>query len=321
MTVQATVPAFTEASELENHQLAGSVVGANLDPTVLAALMLFDRAGITYEIVKNEPPVDLSDKPEDSIVNLNEVEIDLTQQTDEQRAQQAEQEKAREAELAELVRVNSGLAINIAKRYMGRGEPFDDLVQVAMMGLIKAHDRFDPDRGFAFSSFAVPTITGELKRHFRDKTWAVRVPRHVQELRSAVGTATETLSQQLSRQPTTKEIADHLGVTIEEVTQGVQAINAYKASSLHATDDSLNSKLIGRSVANDESLAQSVSLRQAIAQLPERDQTIVRLSFWENKTQEEIAQKIGCSQMHVSRILRKAFAKLKDVLGPDFYLV
>jgi RNA polymerase sigma-B factor len=218
----------------------------------------------------------------------------------------------------ELVELHRGLATSLARRFADRGEPVDDLVQVALLGLLKAVERFDPQRGLAFSSFATPTITGELKRHFRDKTWAVRVPRRAQELRIDVRAAVEHLHHELRRAPTIGEIARLLDVTTDEVIDASEATAAYKATSLSTPvgDDGLK---IEDRLGDDPSaeLARDATLRQVIATLPDRERRLIELRFFEDRTQSEIADELGISQMHVSRLLRRTFVELRERLGDD----
>jgi RNA polymerase sigma-B factor len=215
----------------------------------------------------------------------------------------------------ELVTAHMGLAEYLARRFTNRGEPLDDLVQVAALGLLKAVDRFDPERGLEFSTYATPTIVGELKRHFRDKGWAVRVPRRVQELHLRLGSVVSILSQELGRSPTIGEIAHAAAVSEEEVLEAIEAGHAYRFTSLDApsgNDDemSLSSEL----GAEDQGLIDSehrVTLSPLIAQFPPRERMILHLRFFEGLTQSEIAARLGISQMHVSRLLARALAQLR----------
>lgn len=218
-----------------------------------------------------------------------------------------------------LVEEHRDLARVIALRYTGRGEPTDDLVQVALIGLLKAVERFDPERGVPFSGFAGPTIEGELKRHFRDKTWAVRVPRRLQELRVEVRRAAERLEQRHGRSPTVAEIARELGESSERVLEAMSASAAYRSASLDAAgpgdEPALAERLADATHADQAEL--HVLVRQLLATLPERDAEIVRLRFDEELTQAEIAARVGISQMHVSRLLRRALLALRAQLdGP-----
>nr|WP_236647016.1 SigB/SigF/SigG family RNA polymerase sigma factor [Micromonospora acroterricola] len=208
------------------------------------------------------------------------------------------------------------LANHLARRYSGRGEPNDDLVQTAALGLIKAIDRFDPSRGVDFAGYAIPTIVGELKRHFRDRTWDIRVPRRLQERRMAISEANSTLTQTLGRSPTVADIAAHLTLTEEDVIEGLEGARAYNAVSLSTpVGDGTRSLDLGDTLGiedNDMALAElRVALGRALGSLDEREQKIVTLRFYGNLTQQEIAEQVGVSQMHVSRLLTRALGKLR----------
>lgn len=213
------------------------------------------------------------------------------------------------------------LASHIARRFAGKGEPVQDLVQTATIGLIKAVDRFDTGHGNGFVAFAVPTIAGELKRYFRDQTWDVHVPRHLQELRLAVVRSTEQLAQQLGHLPTPAEVATAMKVPEDEVREGIKVAGAYTTASLDvpARDAAgetgpLLSDVLGE---EDGALALAelrVAAAPAVAALPERDRRILHLRFFANLTQDQIAAQIGISQMHVSRLLARALATLRDQL-------
>jgi RNA polymerase sigma-B factor len=207
------------------------------------------------------------------------------------------------------------LAQHLARRYGGRGEPADDLYQVAVVGLIKAVDRYQADRGVDFAAFAIPTIVGEIKRHFRDRTWAIRVPRRLQELRLEITAANNTLTHTLGRAPTVADIAVHLKTTEEEVLEGLEGARAYNTASLSAPLSDDGATTLADTLGDDDNafeLAElRISLGPAIAALDEREQRIVALRFHGNLTQTEIAEQIGISQMHVSRLLTKALAKLR----------
>ena len=208
------------------------------------------------------------------------------------------------------------LARHLANRYAGRGEPFDDLQQVAVMGLIKAIDRFDADRGVDFAGFAIPTIVGELKRHFRDRTWSIRVPRRLQELRLAITAANNHLAHTLQRSPTVADIAAHLGVTEEEVLEGLEGARAYNTTSLATpiSSDGSSTTLadtLGEQDSGFELAELRAALGPALASLDDREQKIISLRFYGNLTQTEIAEQVGVSQMHVSRLLAKALVKLR----------
>ncbi|MEU5551836.1 SigB/SigF/SigG family RNA polymerase sigma factor [Micromonospora sp. NPDC047793] len=208
------------------------------------------------------------------------------------------------------------LAHHLARRYSGRGTPSDDLMQTAAMGLIKALDKFDPSRGVDFAGYAIPTIVGELKRHFRDRTWDIRVPRRLQELRMGISQANEALLQSLGRSPTVADIAAYLQVTEEEVLEGLEGARAYNAVSLSTPiGDGTSGVELGDTLGgedNELALAElRVALGPALATLDRRERTILTLRFYGNLTQSEIAEQIGVSQMHVSRLLSRALTKLR----------
>jgi RNA polymerase sigma-B factor len=209
------------------------------------------------------------------------------------------------------------LARDLALRYTYTDEPFDDLLQVASLGLVKAIDRFDPERGTKFSSYAAPTILGELKRHFRDKGWALHVPRDLQERALAVNRETELLSKSLGRSPRVREIAVALGCSIEEVLEAQEAAASYEAASLNAPmsrEDEEAAELVDLLGGEDEAY-DLVDSRDAIAStwraLPEVDRNVLELRFMHDLTQREIGEQIGYSQMHVSRLLRRALKRLE----------
>ena len=209
------------------------------------------------------------------------------------------------------------LATQLARRYHRGGEPLEDLVQVASMGLLKAIDRFDPARGIAFSSFAVPTIAGELKRHFRDKGWSVRVPRDLQELAVRVDRATNRLVHELGRAPTAAEIAQDVGVSIEQVLEAREAAAAYRAESLDRSfdDDQDGTRVVDRLGGDDPGYRQaesSATVESMMSILSDREREILRLRFVEDLTQSEIGDRVGLSQMHISRLLRQAIARLRE---------
>lgn len=217
------------------------------------------------------------------------------------------------------------LAEHIARRFDGRGEAFDDLVQVARLGLVNAVDRFDPERGSDFVSFAVPTIMGEVRRHFRDTGWAVRVPRRMKELHIALNKATGELSQRLGRAPTVGELAAELDLDREEVAEGLVAGNAYQTVSVDRsaqTDSGGNGVTLADTLGEYDAALSEVenheTLRPLLEALPERERTVVLLRFFGNMTQTQIAERVGVSQMHVSRLLTKTLAQLREQLGDQF---
>jgi RNA polymerase sigma-B factor len=219
---------------------------------------------------------------------------------------------------AALVERYLPLARSIARRYARGPEPLDDLVQVASVGLIKALDRFDPERGIAFSSYAVPTIAGELRRHFRDRTWAVRPPRDLLERALAVDKTSEELKNRLGRSPTVRQIGQALELEDEDVLEAMQALRAGKATSLSAprgSDDDGSERTVQDTIGVEEdgyARAEQRAVYQQLARtLTARERRVVELRFGEDMTQEEIGREVGVSQMQVSRILRQALAKLE----------
>jgi RNA polymerase sigma-B factor len=215
------------------------------------------------------------------------------------------------------------LARRTAQRFHSRGEPIDDLVQVATVGLIKAVDRFEVARGIPFSHYATPTIVGELKRHFRDKGWSVRVSRRMQELHLEITQAIPQLSQDLGGAPTVAQLAAHLGTAQPEVLAGLECGAAYRTRSLSSpvrADDADGTEL-GETIGGEDSALESVAdreaLHQALCELPEREQRIVSLRFFGNLTQSQIAERVGLSQMHVSRLLAQSLTLLRERLLAD----
>ncbi|MFB7026026.1 MULTISPECIES: RNA polymerase sigma factor SigF [unclassified Streptomyces] len=217
-----------------------------------------------------------------------------------------------------LVRMHLPLVEHLARRFRNRGEPLDDLTQVATIGLIKSVDRFDPERGVEFSTYATPTVVGEIKRHFRDKGWAVRVPRRLQELRLSLTTATAELSQQHGRSPTVHELAERLGISEEEVLEGLESANAYSTLSLDVPDTDDESPAVADTLGAEDEALEGVeyreSLKPLLEDLPPREKRILLLRFFGNMTQSQIAQEVGISQMHVSRLLARTLAQLREKL-------
>jgi RNA polymerase sigma-B factor len=226
--------------------------------------------------------------------------------------------RAREA----LVRQHISLARKLATRYVGSHEPFDDLFQVACLGLVKAIDRFDPDAGYAFASFAVPTILGEIKRHFRDTVWSVHLPRGVQERLLKVQTAQDKLTSVSGRVPTVLEIAQYLELSAEEVVEALEARAARHAASLdspvgNGEDDggATQQEMVG---AEDDSYALfevSATLAEEMHRMPKAERTVLALRLREELTQQEIADRIGVSQMQVSRILSRVRSRLREAMS------
>ena len=228
-----------------------------------------------------------------------------------------EEERAKHRE--RLVSQHIGLVEFLARRFRNRGEPVEDLIQVGTIGLLKAIDRFDLDREVEFSTYATPTIVGELKRHFRDKGWAVRVPRRLQELHLELTKTVGNLAHDLGRSPTVEEIAKAAGITEEEVLEGLEIAQAYNFTSLDAPIDSQEgstsfAEQLGAEDEQLENLEYRASLAPEMAKLPEREQKIVYLRFYKGLTQSEIASRLGISQMHVSRLLTRTLAQLREAL-------
>jgi RNA polymerase sigma-B factor len=210
------------------------------------------------------------------------------------------------------------LARQLARRYQHGGEQLDDLIQVASLGLLKAIDRFDPARETAFSSFAVPTILGELKRHFRDKGWSVRVPRDLQELALRLDRTSEELSREIGRAPTPAEVAERLSVSEEDVLEAREAAHAYRAVSLDRprTDDDESGPAVADAMGGEDPgfrrAEDAATVDQLLRVLAPREREVLRLRFVEDLTQQEIGDRIGVSQMHVSRLIRQAIARLGE---------
>ncbi|MFE0476180.1 RNA polymerase sigma factor SigF [Streptomyces sp. NPDC058947] len=218
-----------------------------------------------------------------------------------------------------LVELNLALVKFAASRFRSRSEPMEDIIQVGTIGLIKAIDRFELSRGVEFPTFAMPTIIGEIKRFFRDTSWSVRVPRRLQELRLDLAKAGDELAQKLDRAPTVHELAERLGITNDEVVEGMAASNAYTASSLDAQpeEDDSEGALADRIGYEDhglEGIEYVESLKPLIAELPPRDRKILSLRFVAGMTQSEIGEELGISQMHVSRLLSRTLVRLRKGL-------
>ena len=217
----------------------------------------------------------------------------------------------------ELIIEHLGLARALARRYSGRGESMEDLEQVATVGLLKAVERFEPGRGLAFSTFAVPTILGEIKRHFRDRAWATRVPRGLQELALRLTQSVQSLTQELKRSPSLDEIAADMGIDVERVLEAMEVNRSYAASSLDApAHDDDTSRRLERVLAEVDPALDAVDhqleVESLLARLSTRDRRIVELRFFEGRTQLEIAEEVGISQMHVSRLLARALESLRE---------
>ncbi|MFQ6392998.1 RNA polymerase sigma factor SigF [Nocardia sp. KC 131] len=211
------------------------------------------------------------------------------------------------------------LAENIARKFSGRGENFDDLHQIARVGMVQAVDRFDPSLGTSFLSFAVPTIMGEVRRHFRDRTWALRVPRRLKEIQQTIGPATEELAQRLGRMPKAREIAEEIGAELTEVTQALIARNAYQTAPIDPTpssgDDGSPVSVLDTLGADEPSyrtIEDYLAVKPLIAALPEQQRQVLIMRFFQSMSQAQIAEQLGCSQMNVSRILSKTLNTLRE---------
>ncbi len=220
-------------------------------------------------------------------------------------------ESARDQALVELMPLVRALAL----RYAGRGEPLEDLVQVGSIGLIKAVDRFDVDRGVEFSSYAVPTIVGEIRRHFRDKAWAMHVPRRLKELSVRLSRLLDELTNELGRSPTVPELARAAGVEEEDVVDALDSAQAYSTRSLHAPFDDDGDESLGDRLGVEERGYEEVEdgslVSAGLGMLDARERRIVELRFFEEMTQSQIAAELGISQMHVSRLLRRALGLMR----------
>ncbi|WP_417118468.1 SigB/SigF/SigG family RNA polymerase sigma factor [Olsenella phocaeensis] len=228
-------------------------------------------------------------------------------------------EEARE----QLIESHLNLVRFLASKFKNRGEPLDDLIQVGSIGLIKAIDRFDPERGLEFTTFATPTITGEIKRHFRDKGWSVRVPRRLQELSAKVNQVTDELTKELQHSPSVEEIARELDSTVDEVLEAMESSSAYSSVSLEAPSsggDDDSPSVLDHYASEDEELASSddrMVIEDTIRDFSPREQEIIRMRFIDGLTQVEIAKKLGISQVQVSRLLRRTLKKVQEKIDPE----
>ena len=220
----------------------------------------------------------------------------------------------------ELVEMFLPLAEYLARRFSGRGESLDDLVQVASVGLLNAIDRFDPEREVQFSTYAAVTIVGELKRHFRDKGWAIRVPRRLQEVGLRINAVLPELSQELGRSPTIDEIAERCEATPEEILDAMEAVQAYSTTSLESPvgeEGVAPIDVLGTEDPSLELLETWTAVAPAVRQLPPRERKVLYLRFFRGLTQSEIAREVGVSQMHVSRLLAQSLRFLRETVGDD----
>jgi RNA polymerase sigma-B factor len=227
-------------------------------------------------------------------------------------------EQARE----QLIVNHLNLVRFLASKFKNRGESLEDLVQVGTIGLIKAIDRFDPSRGLEFTTYATPTIMGEIKRHFRDKGWSVRVPRRLQELSAKVNQATDELTNELQRSPSVEEIAERVGASVDEVLEAMESSSAYSSVPLEGggTDDEDAPSVIDRYATVDQDLAASddrIVLEDAIKDFSPREQEVIKMRFIDGLTQVEIAERLGISQVQVSRLLRRTLKKVQEKIDPE----
>ena len=218
----------------------------------------------------------------------------------------------------EIVELHLPLALYLARRYEGRGEPFDDIAQAGALGLVKAVDRFDPGRGVEFSTFAGQTILGEIRRHFRDRTWGVHVHRSLQERTGHVGRCIRDMTQELGRPPTVAEVSGWAGVSEEQVLEALECIRACRMASLESP--ARGTRTLGEVLGADDTAFDRVDLHEALgtslAQLPDRERRILQLRFFGDMTQAQIAARLGISQMHVSRLLSRTLRQLRhDLVG------
>ena len=303
-----------EAAEDATQVTGGDVPEARGEHSVPAGQHTTDlqEADVTQAVAATEEAVPRSTRLSVDRERTRELFIEL------QGAPEGDPRKQRARD--SLVEQHLPLVEHLARRFRNRGEPYDDLVQVATIGLIKSVDRFDLERGVEFSTYATPTIVGEIKRHFRDKGWAVRVPRRLQELRLSLASATSELSQKQGRAPTVAELAAHMKITDEEVLEGLESANAYSTLSLDAGDTGSGdepmpvSETLGVEDEGLEGVEYRESLKPMLEQLPPREKKILMLRFFKNMTQSEIAEEIGISQMHVSRLLARTLAQLREGL-------
>ena len=227
----------------------------------------------------------------------------------------------------QLVMSHMNLVRFLANKFKNRGEPLDDLMQVGYLGLLKAIDRFDPERGLEFTTFATPTILGEIKRHFRDKGWSVRVPRRLQELSAKVNQATDKLTNELQRSPKVEEIAEYLDVTVDEVLEAMESSSAYTSVPIEApgaSDSDDAPSILDRYADDDNELDftdDRLVIEEAIRDFSPREREVIELRFVKGMTQIEIAKKLGISQVQVSRLLRRTLKKIQDKIDPDGVMI
>lgn len=222
-----------------------------------------------------------------------------------------------------LVMSHMNLVRFLANKFKNRGEPLDDLIQVGYLGLLKAIDRFDPSRGLEFTTYATPTIMGEIKRHFRDKGWSVRVPRRLQELSAKVNQATDVLTTELQRSPKIEEIAEYLDASVDEVLEAMESSSAYSSVSLEGTGNNDNDdapSVLDRYATEDSALNftdDRLIIEEALKGFSPREREVIDLRFLQGMTQIEIAEQLGISQVQVSRLLRRTLKKIQDKIDPE----
>ncbi len=222
-----------------------------------------------------------------------------------------------------LVMSHMNLVRFLANKFKNRGEPLDDLIQVGYLGLLKAIDRFDPSRGLEFTTYATPTIMGEIKRHFRDKGWSVRVPRRLQELSAKVNQATDVLTTELQRSPKIEEIAEYLDASLDEVLEAMESSSAYSSVPLEGTGNNDNDdapSVLDRYATEDSALNftdDRLIIEEALKGFSPREREVIDLRFLQGMTQIEIAEQLGISQVQVSRLLRRTLKKIQDKIDPE----
>jgi RNA polymerase sigma-B factor len=246
-----------------------------------------------------------------------------TKQPSQQQVEQTfrELKRTRDPRLRErLIQMHLNLVRFLARKFANRGEPIDDLIQVGNIGLINAVDRFDPERGIRFATYATPTIVGEIKRYFRDRGWAIKVPRRLQEVNLAANKAVDRLVQRFDRSPTVAEIANEVGASEEETLEAIELGQMYELVSLDSeagqADDESHTVLadyIGQDDAVLEEIGARSSLVETLKRLPERERRIIELRFFRNMSQTDVARRLGISQMHVSRLQQKALGRMREL--------